>query len=159
MDNHVQDKLTLGACLSALYHLSLGQHGPQEQWFGVYWHTYHNKRSANTQLDPHTPQSTVNRIMRGQRKLPTQMYVHYATNDHLLRQDVTDYLSATIVTARQRQDHLSTLVDLVSRSTNLLPDDKAYIMDYHTVATADQLPELLYRMMVILTHEPVVATA
>lgn len=154
-----QVRVTLGACLDAVYRLARGRYGPQEEWFAVFFQGYHAHKVRDLQQDPYTSQSTVSRVMRDQIGMPKPMYAYYVTYDDMLRQDVVDYLADAIVSARQHQDHMTTLRNLVDRSNNLLPKDKAYILDYNAAAEADQLAELLYRMLVVLIREPIAAAA
>ena len=161
MDNYMDGNvLTLGRALSSLRNLARNQYRTQEQWFADLLRSYHDdKADQREEADYLTAQPTVSKISKDKIPLPNDIYIWYTTQDDLLRQDMRAYLDKVIVTAKQRQLYRQTLDKLVDDSTNLAPDDKTYILGYSAVAEADQIAELLYRMMHILIHEPLVKAA
>lgn len=149
------DDLTMGRCLAALYRLANGQHGTQAEWYATYWRSYHGMRSEALGYQYIPDGSRVSKILRDRCEYPKPMYAYYTRHDDLLRQDVEAYLADTVVTARQRTVYLETLEDLLDWSGNLDHEDVTHIQGYLSVPDADQLAEMIYRLMVVLIRESV----
>ena len=152
------DDLTMGRCLSTLYRLSGGQHGTMAEWYATYWRSYHLARGGGEYPVIPDPSQT-SKLMRDCCRCPRRMYIHYTRHDDLLRQDVRMYVAQTVVTARQRIEHMEALAEMWEGSVNLEDDDVAYIRGYTAAAEEDQLTELIYRMMVVLLRESVARAA
>ena len=156
MTNTPNTTLTLSDMIDTLYTLSSGSYGSRGQHFTDLFHSYHEHRSAELQYDYATPDSVVSRLVhRHAPRLPKPMHLHYIRShpDHL-HQDLSRYISTTIITAKQHREHYTRICAMIDCAANIDPMDKEYVYAGNEIDSGTDLIDILYRAMVVLLHEP-----
>lgn len=149
----------LAEFLSLLYEYSKPHYDNQRMWFRDLFYSYHRDCDKMYITDEYLmAQSTISELLRNAyaKGFPRNMYRFYFSTaqaqDHCnCINDFCRYLRNTIFTEGRVQKLIAELTAHVASAKNIIPDDRAYIMNFESISndSFEKAASLCYRILLV----------